>query len=107
MDADKFDALAQSSQSAQRSSRRSNRRSSVASSLNPNVQLLKLSFELSIRKLSMRDAPDQVKFQVLWVRGGKKIDTRTKLCQDGQVKIGDKFQMKTSLELDTVTNTFV
>ena len=76
----------------------------MASSLNPNVQLLKISFELSIRKLVLRDAPDQVKFQVLWVRGGKKIDTRTKASQDGQVKIGDKFQMKTSLEMDTTTN---
>lgn len=68
------------------------------------MQLLKISFELSIRKLVLRDAPDQVKFQVLWVRGGKKIDTRTKASQDGQVKIGDKFQMKTSLEMDTTTN---
>lgn len=44
---------------------------------------------------------------VFWLRGGKHIDTRIKPCQDGQVKIGDKFQMKTSLEFDTSINQFI
>ena len=106
MDQAQFDALAQQSQSAQRSSRRSSRRSSVASSAlnNPNIAIMKLQFELTIRKLFIRDSPNQIEYQVLWVRGGKKIDTRIKLSQDGQVRIGDKFQMKTSLEFDTLTN---
>ena len=44
---------------------------------------------------------------VLWLRGGKHIDTRTKVSVDGQVKIGDKFQMKTQLEYDISLGQFV
>ena len=44
---------------------------------------------------------------VLWLRGGKHIDTRTKVSADGQVKIGDKFQMKTQLEYDNSLGQFV
>ena len=61
----------------------------------------KLQFELTIRRLILKNAPDGVTFMVLWLRGGKHIDTRSKPSQDGTVKIGDKFQMKTSLEFDT------
>ena len=69
--------------------------------------MIKLQFEVIIRKLFLKNTPDDVNFQVLWVRGGKKIDTRCKSSADGTVKIGDKFQMKTSLEFDTLTNQFV
>ena len=59
-----MDALAQSNQSAQRNNRRSNRRSSIASSSlnNPNITITKLQFELTIRKLFIRDSPNQVEF---------------------------------------------
>lgn len=79
----------------------------MASNLAPNISLIKLQFEVIIRKLFLQNTPDEINFQVLWVRGGKKIDTRCKQSSDGSVKIGDKFQMKTSLEFDTLTNQFV
>jgi len=82
MDANAFDALAQASQSAQRNSRRSSRRASVASNMNPNINLHKLQFELTIRKLFLQNAPDGASFMVLWIRGGKHIDTRVKTAQD-------------------------
>jgi len=58
MDANMFDARAQASQAQQRNSRRSSRRSSIASTLGPGVQLLKLQFEVTIRKLFLRNSPN-------------------------------------------------
>ena len=107
MDANHFDLLAKQSQGHEkRSARRSNRRSTTTP-MNPNFQIQKLQFELTIRKLFLQNAPDGITFMVLWLRGGKHIDTRSKPSQDGTVKIGDKFQMKTSLEFDTSINQFV
>ena len=53
MDPDQFDAMAQASQAQQRNSRRSSRRSVTSASLNPNSQMVKLQFELTIRKLCL------------------------------------------------------
>lgn len=78
MDQNHFDALTQASQSQARSSKRLSRRASVSSSFGPNVQLFKLQFELTIRKVFLQNAPDGVNFMVFWLRGGKHIDTRTK-----------------------------
>lgn len=77
MDKDMMDAMVNSS------SRISRRRSSVAKNTNSNLQVVKLSFELNIRRLFLVNTPDDVKYRVLWVRGGKKIDTRKKPSQGG------------------------
>lgn len=41
------------------------------------------------------------------MRGDKNIDTRTKAAKDGQVRFGEKFMMKTSLEFDTEQQQYV
>ena len=40
------------------------------------------------------------------MRGTKKIDTKTKVANNGVVKFSEKFIMKTTLEYDTVENTY-
>ena len=86
--------------------RSSSRRSTSSSSHDPNVKILKLQFQLNIRKLYLAKAPDQCPFTLLWMRGGKKIDTQTRKSKDGQTKFGEKFMMKTTLEYNTVTDEY-
>ena len=86
--------------------RRSNKRRSTSGSIDPNVKVLKLSFELNIRKLWLANSTDNTPFTILWVRGGKKIDTRTRQSKDGQTKFGEKFMMKTTLEYNTETDEY-
>ena len=45
---------------------------------NRNTQTIKISLELTIRKLHLEKAEDNTDFSILWVRGEKKIDTRTR-----------------------------
>ena len=64
---------------ANRSSRRStNRRSNK---LDPNMQVIKVQFELNIRRLYLENAKDDVDFSILWMRGEKKIDTEVRQSQ--------------------------
>ena len=86
--------------------RSSSRRSTSASSHDPHTKTLKLQFQLNIRKLYTARAPDHSQFTLLWMRGGKKIDTQTRKAKDGQTKFGEKFMMKTSLEYNTQTNEY-
>ena len=70
------------------------------------MKVLKLSFELNIRKLFLTNAEDNSSFTILWVRGGKKIDTRTRQSKDGQTRFGEKFMMKTTLEYNVESDTY-
>ena len=82
------------------------RRGSTTSNLGPNISLQKLQLELNIKTLYLKGAQDQSKFNILWVRGTKKIDTKTKVASNGIVKFAEKFIMKTTLEYDTVENMY-
>lgn len=70
-------------------------------------RVLKLNFELNIRSLALKNVPDDAQLTILWIRGDKNIDTRTRYAKDGKVKFSEKFMMKTSLEFDTELQTYV
>ena len=84
--------------------RRSNR---LSGKLDPNVKQLKLSFELNIRRLNLQKAEDDTDFFIVWVRGEKKIDTKVRQAQQGQVKFSEKFMMTTKLEYDKEKEVFI
>ena len=86
------------------SGRRKSTRNTVKA--DPNVQQVKLSFELGIRTLYLQNAKDDEDFTILWVRGEKKIDTSTRKSNRGQIKFGDKFMMKTNMEFNLETGEF-
>ena len=57
------------------STRRSNR---YSNKIDPNMQTIKVQFELNIRRLYLENAEDDVDFAILWMRGEKKIDTKVR-----------------------------
>ena len=103
---DLFAQMQQISSSGRRSTR-GGRRSSVSSNLGPNIQLVKLNLELNIRSLLLKNGETGQQFNILWIRGTKKIDTKTKTLTNGQVKFGEKFIMKTTLEFDTLSDKYL
>ena len=73
---------------------------------NRNTQTIKISLELTIRKLHLEKAEDNTDFSILWVRGEKKIDTRTRTYQYGVVTFNERFMMKTNIEYNTSTDEY-
>lgn len=55
----------------------------------------------------MKEAEDTSQFSIYWIRGGKKIDTRTRPANKGVVRFGEKFMMKTTLEFDTEKKEYI
>lgn len=49
----------------------------------------------------LKNVPDDSSLTILWVRGGKNIDTNRRYAKEGTIKFKEKFMMKTSLEFDT------
>ena len=74
--------------------------------MDPNIQIIKVSFELNIRRLCLQNAVDDTDFTILWMRGEKKIDTKTKQAWQGQIKFSEKFMMKTNLEFNIQKNEY-
>ena len=58
---------------------------------------------MNIKKLFLANAREGTDLTIYWMRGGKKIDTRTKQANQGMCRFNEKFMMKTSLEFDTIT----
>jgi hypothetical protein len=63
---------------------------------------IKIQLDLDIRQLYM-DLPDNSKVMILWVRGGKTIDTKVKTITDKIAIFKERFSMKTNLEFDPNT----
>ena len=66
-----------------------------------------MNFELNIKSLALKNVPDDSQLTILWVRGDKNIDTRTRYSKEGRIKFNEKFMMKTSLEFDTTREIYV
>ena len=66
---------------------------------------IKVDFEIGILAAFIQHAqvPDTTPLKITWVRGSKSIDTETKQLKGNRVVFNDKFQMKTKIELDEVT----
>ena len=75
---------------------------SVSSRNTHNAFAVKVQFDIDIRQLSM-DLEDGTEVMVLWIRGGKKIDTKVKTVTDKVAVFKERFSMKTSLEFDPDT----
>jgi hypothetical protein len=67
-----------------------------------NPFALKIQLDIDIRQVRMA-LEDEAKVMVLWIRGGKKIDTKVKPVQDGVAVLKERFSMKTNLEMDPAT----
>ena len=70
------------------------------------MHTVKLSFELNIRRLHLESVEDGIDFTILWVRGEKKIDTRTRQSDGGQIKFSEKFMMKTNVEYNSAKDEY-
>ena len=69
-------------------------------------QQRRVEFQISIRSAYI-NIPDETELQILWIRGAKKIDTRIKTIKNGKVSFNEKFQMKTALDFDSNTGTYL
>ncbi len=49
---------------------------------------------------------DQTPVTIYWVRGGKKIDTRTRVMQNMKAVFNERFAMKTILDYDIFNDDF-
>ena len=67
-----------------------------------NAFAVKIQFDIDIRQLFM-DLEDGTEVSVVWIRGGKKIDTKVKQITDKTAIFKERFSMKTNLEFDPET----
>eukprot|EP00347_Sterkiella_histriomuscorum_P001927 403370134 len=75
-----------------------NRSGSLIGNGNANGRIQKkISFELNIKSARIT-IPDQTLVTIYWVRGGKKIDTKTKPVMNNKATFNERFAMKTILD---------
>ena len=60
----------------------------------------RIAFELNIKSCRVPSLPDQTCVCVYWVRGGKKIDTKSRFISNGRAQFNERFSMKTVLNYD-------